>query len=193
MKRLVACLLGCVVLISAGCDAGGTEDPSPDPDYYVTYRIVNSNRTVEINGRMALGGTESGLAGVPASTEAASFAPGEANLWVFCSSSRETVDAAWAGSGSFVHLCVTGDDPISAGDYQSGQMYIRCSGTKTFYDYSGDDFSVTITRYDDVGGVVEGTYSVRCQDVDGFSYTATGSFKVLRGPDDSSIAGFRIR
>lgn len=192
MKRLVACSLGCMVLLLVCCDAGGAEDPSIDPEYYVTYRIVNPSQTVEIKGRMALGCTGSGFAGVPASTEELSLAPGESNLWVFCSSGQETVDAAYAGSGSFVHLCVTGEDPIAVGDYDSGQVCVRISGTSVFRNSAGDDFSVTITRYDDVGGVVEGTYVIQCQDGDGFTYSASGSFRVLRGPDDSSLAGFRI-
>jgi hypothetical protein len=48
----------------------------------------------------------------------------------------------------------------------------------------GDPVTVTVTRFDDVGGLVEGTYSVVVrQTAGGPSHQLSGSFSVCRGPN----------
>jgi hypothetical protein len=178
MICLAAALLGTpAILMAASCDSG-------ESGYFITVTFQGETSTVR------LGYTDVG----DGDAFASAMSEGETNMLIMFGTNEEVASTSWGLSttATWVLLAVEG---TSTGAYlysaEAMQAYIGVGGDI----YRADSGSVVITSSGDVGGDIEGTFTI---DTESFSpesggyhafagMPATGSFRVKRAGDDLEL------
>lgn len=175
---LIVVLTGLILLMSTACSGGNSSD------YRIEFTVDGSTHYVF---REAYGDSSEVALGAYRSSDSATYMLAETDA-----------------DGEWVMLKVSGS---SAGSYEDS------AGDRLFKFYSGSvnshednttqagDFTITITRYSVIGGVIEGTFSGTSEEytigMTGTTYTGTtheitdGSFTVLHAQEDEISDFFR--
>ncbi len=177
-------VLSIISLFSFGCSGGGGRSD----EYYLSYSITNAASTVVSSGTISAGPSDTGFDGLPA----CSYYPTSNDLWCFVSDTPGLVDDFYSNNDLCVHFGILDSDPISAGTYISGELYVIYSDTLVYRNFNTAGFSITITSLGGIGEPVEGSYDIAVTDGEGTSFTITGTFRLKRGPDASVLEGLRI-